>query len=108
MAHVHIEPEVRYFDIVTDVGQDELDGLRAYLLEREDAKALGIRRVEHPEQFTIRVFLEDGVNSDGVRYYLWTKIAAGFNDRTDLAAKRTRLEDRLVINLTAKPKAAAA
>lgn len=109
MAHVHIEPVVLYVDIVTDgVGQDEQEGLRAYLLSKEDARALGIRRVEYPNQSTIRIFLEEGVNAAGIRDYLWTKIAAGFNEQTGLAAKRTRLEDRLVINLAEKPKVAAA
>ncbi len=109
MAHVHIEPVVRYIDINTDgVGRDEQDGLRAYLLEKEDTRALGIRNVEYPDVFTIRVFLEDDVDAEGIRNYFWTKIATGLNDRTNLAATRTRLEDRLVINLAEKPKVAAA
>lgn len=111
MAHVHIEPVVRYFDIVIDdLDGDSCRNVWRQILSGEDRKVLGIKKLELLKDVasTTRVYMEAGTNSERLRHDLWMKITAWFSEQADWAPTRTRLEDRLVINLAEKPKVAAA
>lgn len=101
VAYVHIEPEVRYFDIVIDDVDDETcRGVWREILAGEDRKALGIKKLEllKDAASTTRVYLEEDVSAEGIRGYLCSKIETWFGS-TEFTASRSRGQDRLIINL---------